>query len=162
MKPGVFTQLYIHLVFAVRYRERLLRKEIRSEVFKYVSGIITNRKHKSIIVNGVFDHIHILIGFNPIDKISDLVGCIKKESSVFINSKGWFNGKFHWQDGYGAFSYSRSQLDRVYNYILNQEQHHRKKSFKEEYVGLLEKFAIEYDDKFLFEFFDDLYLKVNT
>ncbi len=159
MKPGVFTQLYIHLVFAVKYRERLLKKEIRSEVFKYISGIISNRRHKSIIINGMSDHIHILFGANPNDKISDLVGCIKKESSTFINSKGWLNGKFHWQDGYGAFSCSRSQLDNVYNYIHNQEQHHKTRSFKEEYMALLKKFSIEYDERFLFEFFDDLYLK---
>ena len=97
MKPGVFTQLYIHLVFSPKYRERLLRKEIRNELFSYISGIVTNRKHKSIIINGMSDHIHILFGANPNDKISDLVACIKKESSVFINNKNWFNGKFHWQ-----------------------------------------------------------------
>lgn len=159
MKPGVFTQLYIQLVFAVKYRERLLRKEIKSEVFKYMSGIITNRGHKSIIINGMPDHIHILFGANPNDKISDLVGCVKKESSTFINDKGWFNGKFHWQGGYGAFSYSRSQLDNVYNYILNQEQHHKKRSFREEYTALLKKFSIEYEERFLFEFFDDIHLK---
>lgn len=117
MKPGAFTQLYIHIVFAVKYRERLLTKEIRDELFKYISGIITNRKHKVIIINGVLDHIHILIGLNPTDKISDLVGCIKSETSTFINEKKWFRGKFHWQDGYGAFSYSRSQLDNIYKYI---------------------------------------------
>ncbi len=108
MKPGVFTQLYIQLVFAAKYRDRLLREEIRPEVFSYISGIITNRKHKSIIINGMSDHIHILIGLNPADTISDLVGTIKKSSSTFINEKEWFRGKFHWQDGYGAFSYGRS------------------------------------------------------
>ncbi len=154
MKPGVFTQLYIHLVFAVKYREALLAKEIRNEVFKYISGIITNRKHKSIIINGMPDHIHILIGGNPNDKISDLVGCIKRESSAFINGKDWYRGKFHWQDGYGAFTYGRSQLNDIYNYISNQEIHHKKSTFKEEYVGLLKKFQIEYQEKYLFDFFD--------
>lgn len=120
MKPGVYTQLLTHLVFAVKYRDRLLTKEIRDEVFSYISGIITNRKHKSLIINGVSDHIHTLIGLNPNDKISDLVGTIKKSSSTFINQKGWLLGKFHWQDGYGAFSYGRSQLDTVYKYIANQ------------------------------------------
>lgn len=115
MKPGVFTQLYIHLVFSPKYRERLLIKDIRSEVFSYISGIITNRKHKSIIINGMPDHVHILLGGNPDDKISDLVGCVKRESSTFINGKKWFYGKFHWQDGYGAFSYGRSQLNDIYN-----------------------------------------------
>lgn len=154
MKPGVFTQLYIHLVFAVKYRERLLTKEIRSEVFSYISGIITNRKHKSIVINGLSDHIHILIGGNPNDKISDLVGCIKRDSSTFINGKDWFKGKFHWQDGYGAFTYGRSRLNDIYNYIANQEILHKKQTFREEYTALLKKFEIEYDEKYLFDFFE--------
>ena len=154
MKPGVFTQLYIHLVFSPKYRDRLLTKEISSELFRYISGIITNRKHKSIIINGMLDHAHILFGANPNDKISDLVGCIKKDSSTFINEKKWFRGKFHWQDGYGAFSYGRSQLNAIYNYIANQEIHHKKRTFREEYTELLKKFEVEYDEKYLFEFFD--------
>ena len=154
MKPGVFTQLYTHLVFAVKYRERLLKPEIRPEVFSYISGIITNRKHKSIIINGVSDHIHILIGLNPNDKISDLVATIKRSSSNHINQQNWFRGKFHWQEGYGAFSYSRSQLANVYRYIENQETHHKEHSFRQEYINLLERFKIEYNEKYLFDFFD--------
>jgi REP element-mobilizing transposase RayT len=154
MKPGVFTQLYTQLVFAPKYRERLLKEEIQPEVFSYISGIITNRKHKSIIINGMSDHIHILIGLNPDDKISDLVGAIKRSSSTFINEKEWFRGKFHWQDGYGAFSYGKSQLDNVYNYVKDQELHHKKSTFREEYIGLLKRFDIEYDEKYLFNFFD--------
>lgn len=154
MKPGVFTQLYTHLIFAVKYRERLLRIEIRSEVFSYISGIITNRKHKSIIINGMSDHIHLLIGLNPNDKISDIVGTVKKSSATFINDKGWFSGKFQWQDGYGAFSYGKSQLDRVYNYVKNQENHHKKRTFRQEYIELLKKFEIQYEEKYLFDFFD--------
>lgn len=154
MKPGAFTQLYVHIVFAVKYRERMLVNEIREELFKYISGIITNRKHKAIIINGVADHIHILIGLNPNDKISDLVACIKRESSSFINEKKFFRGKFHWQEGYGAFSYSRSQLDDVYKYILNQEAHHKRRTFREEYVELLKRFEIKYDEKYLFDFFE--------
>jgi len=125
MKPGAFTQLYTHLIFAVKYRERLLTKNIRDEVFRYISGIIINRRHKSIIINGMPDHIHILVGLKPDDKISDLVGSIKKNSSVYINEKKLFHGTFHWQDGYGAFSYGKSQLNNVYSYILNQEIHHK-------------------------------------
>ncbi|MBI1937592.1 MAG: IS200/IS605 family transposase [Ignavibacteriales bacterium] len=155
MKPGVFSQLYIHLVFSPKYRERLLTEKIRKEVFSYISGIISNRKHKSIIVNGMDDHVHILLGANPNDKISDLVGCIKRESSKFINEKNLFNGKFHWQDGYGAFSYGRSQLDRIYNYIANQEIHHKRRAFREEYLELLKKFEITFDEKYLFDFFED-------
>ncbi len=156
MKPGVFTQLYVHLIFSPKHRECLLVKEIRGEIFSYISGILTNRGHKSIIINGMPDHVHILFGLNPDDKISDLVGCIKKDSSFFINEKKWFRLNFHWQDGYGAFSYSRSQLDRVYKYVGNQEQHHKKRTFKEEYTELLKKFVIDYDEKYLFEFFDDV------
>jgi REP element-mobilizing transposase RayT len=154
MKPGVFTQLFVHIVFAVKYRERLLTKEMRDELFKYISGIIANRKHKVLIINGVADHIHILIGLNPNDKISDLVACIKRESSFFINEKKWFRGKFHWQDGYGAFTYSRSQLDNIYKYIANQEVHHKRRTFREEYILLLKRFEIKFEDKYLFEFFD--------
>ena len=154
MKPGVFTQLNTQLVFAVKYRDRLLTKEIRAEVFSYMSGILTNRKHKSIIINGMSDHVHILFGSNPNDKLSDLVACLKRDSSSFINEKNWFKGKFHWQDGYGAFSYGRSQLDKIYNYILNQENHHNRRTFREEYIELLNKFEVKYEDKYLFEFFN--------
>lgn len=154
MKAGAYTQLYTHLIFAVKYRERLLLKDFRGEIFSYISGIITNRRHKSIIVNGVTDHVHILIGLNPNDKISDLVACIKRDSSRFINEKRFVLGKFHWQDGYGAFSYSKSQLDKVYTYVANQEDHHKRRTFREEYVGLLKKFQIEFDNRFLFDFFD--------
>jgi len=154
MKPGVFTQLYTHLIFAVKYRERLLNEEIRSEVFSYMSGVVKNRKHKSIIINGVSDHIHILIGLNTNDKISDLVASLKRSSSTFINQQNWLRGKFPWQDGYGAFSYGRSQLEKVYKYIANQEKHHEKYNFRKEYIGLLKRFNIEYDEKYLFDFFD--------
>lgn len=154
MKPGVFTQLYIQLIFAPKYRERLLKEEIQPEVFSYISGIINNRKHKSIIINGMPDHVHILFGLNPADSISDLAGAIKKSSSTFINENSWFRGKFHWQDGFGAFSYGKSQLDNVYQYIKNQQIHHRKHTFREEYIDLLKRFEIEYDERYLFEFFE--------
>ncbi len=154
MKPGTFTQIYIHLIFAVKYRNRLLNEEIRPKVFKYISKIITNRNHKSYIVNGASDHIHILIGYNPNDKIPDLVGNIKRSSSTFINEKKLLPGTFHWQDGYGAFSYSKSQVNQVFNYIKNQEKHHKRKTFKGEYTELLDKLGIEYNKKYLFEFFE--------
>ncbi len=154
MKPGVFTQLYIHLVFAVKYRERMLNENLQPELFKYISGIVSNKQHKSIIINGMPDHIHILIGLNPKESISILIRDIKRSSSLFINENKWFNGKFAWQEGYGGFSYSRSQLNNVYQYILNQQSHHKSRTFREEYMSLLEKFEIDYDDKYLFEFFD--------
>jgi len=154
MKPGVFTQLYIHIIFAVKYRNRLLKEEYRPEIFKYMSGIATNMKHKSIIINGVSDHVHVFLGFNPAVSISDTVYELKRSTSLFINGKKWFRQEFNWQEGYGAFSYSRSHLENVYNYVKNQEQHHRKQTFRDEYTEFLEKFEIEYDKKYLFEFFD--------
>ena len=154
MKPGVFTQLYIQLVFAVKYRDRLLKDNIRTEVFSYMSGIATNLKHKSIIINGVSDHVHVFLGLNPSISISDTIWELKRSSSLFINDKKWFKSKFQWQDGYGAFSYNRSQIDNVYNYILHQEQHHRKTTFRVEYIDFLKKFEIEYNEKYLFDFFD--------
>lgn len=154
MKPGTYTQLYIHLVFAVKFRESILTKSQREELYKYTSGIIENKKCKPIIVNGYTDHIHILTGLNPSVPISDLVRDIKRSTSLFINNeKKWFRGKFNWQDGYGAFSYAKSQLDNVYNYILTQEEHHGKRSFRDEYLDILKKFDVEYDPKYLFEFF---------
>jgi len=154
MKPGKFTQLYIHFVIAVKYRRRLLRAEIRPYIFRHMSAILTNRDHKSIIVNGVSDHIHILIGMNPDDKIADLVATIKRSSSLFINKQNWFNGNFHWQDGYGAFSYSRSQISRVFGYIENQEIHHNEETFRSEYIKLLKQYNIKYDERYLFDFFE--------
>ena len=154
MKPATYTQFYHHLIFAVKYRERLLFEELRPEIFAYISGIITNRGHKSIIVNGVSDHVHILIGLNPNDKISDLVAAIKRSSSSFINNQNWFKYKFHWQDGYGGFSYSRSELKNVYRYIENQEIHHQEHNFRKEYIEILDKYMIEYNEKYLFNFFE--------
>ncbi len=154
MKPKVYTQLYCQMIFAVKHRDRLLRKEFREDVFKYISTTASNMKHKSIIVNGVSDHIHIFLGLNPNVSISDTVWEIKRSSSLFINNKNWLKNKFNWQDGYGAFSYARSQVGRVYNYIENQESHHKRKTFKDEYTTFLKKFQIEYEDKYLFEFFD--------
>lgn len=154
MKPATYTQLYIHIIFAPKYRDRLLLNDLREKLCKYITGALKNRGHKPIIVNGYIDHIHIFLGLNPKESISNLVAEIKKESTKFINSLGYYNKKFHWQDGYAAFSYSRSQVDKVYRYILNQEIHHRKKSFKEEYIDFLRKFNIEFDKDYLFEFFD--------
>ncbi len=156
MKPGNFTQMYVQLVFAVKHREALLTKEIRSNVFEYISGIITNMKHKSIIVNGVSDHIHIFIGLNPSKSISETVHDIKRNSSLFINGQKLCKGRFAWQEGFGGFTYSRSHINNVYNYILRQEQHHAKIRFKDEYLDFLKKFEIDYDERFLFRFFDDV------
>jgi putative transposase len=155
MKPGTFTQMYVQLVFAVKFKDSVLHKSIRNRVFEYMSGIITQQKHKSIIINGVSDHVHILFGMNPAISVSDTVHDLKRNSSLFINNEKLCFGKFAWQEGYGGFTYSRSQINGIYKYIENQEIHHKKKSFKEEYIEFLKKFEIKYDQRFLFEFFNE-------
>lgn len=153
MKPGAYTQLYVQLVFAVKNRNAVLNKEIRLRVFEYMSGILREMKHKSIIINGVSDHVHVFVGLNPVKSISDTVHDLKRSSSLFINNEKLCMGKFSWQEGYGAFTYSRSHIDNVYRYIQNQEEHHNRKNFREEYVEFLEKYEVEYDERFLFDFF---------
>lgn len=148
---GTFTQIYIHCVFAVEGRQNLLKKPWRDEVFKYISGIINNKGHKPIIINGVGDHAHVLIGLKPSMAVSDLIRDIKNNSSNFINDNRWVVGKFSWQKGYAAFSYGQSQVKNVYDYIKNQEEHHRKRTFKEEYIDFLNKFNVPYKEKYLFE-----------
>ena len=148
---GTYSQIYIQVVFAVKGRENLMRKEWRTEVHKYISGIIKAKEQKPIIVNGVGDHIHCFIGLKPSMALSDLVRDIKNNSSNFINEQGWVKGKFSWQEGYGAFSYAHSQIEQVYQYILNQEQHHSKRSFKEEYLDFLAKFEIDHKTEYLFD-----------
>jgi len=156
MKPGVFNQMYVQLVFAVQNRENLLRKDLRPRIFEYMSGIITSLKQKPIIVNGVSDHVHIFYGMNPSISVSDTVYEIKRGSSLFINKNRLVPGKFSWQEGYGGFTYSKSQIERVFKYIKNQEIHHARKSFREEYMDILEKSGIDYDSRFLFEFYDQI------
>ena len=146
-----FSQIYIQVVFAVNGRQNLIDKRWKEDLNKYISGIITNKGQKSIIVNGMSDHIHAFIGLKPSMAISDLVRDIKNNSSNIINKNKLVKGKFSWQEGYGAFSYSHSHIKQIYNYILNQEQHHYKKTFKEEYLEFLHKFEVEYDEKYLFE-----------
>jgi putative transposase len=155
MKPGTFTQMYVQLVFAVKNRDAVLTNDIRKRVLEYMSGIITNLKHKSIIVNGTSNHVHILFGLNPSISVSDTVHDIKRSSSLFINNEKLCPYRFSWQEGYGGFTYSRSQISDVYNYIENQESHHKKRTFREEYIDLLIKNEIEFDQQFLFDFWDD-------
>lgn len=149
--PGTFSQVYIQVVFAVKHRMPLLHQEWRGEVFKYVSGIIKAKDQKPIIVNGVEDHIHVFVGLRPSISISDLVRDIKNNSSNFINEHRWVDGRFSWQEGYGAFSYGHSQIQQVYDYILNQEEHHKRRDFKEEYRELMKKFDIPFEEKYLFD-----------
>jgi REP element-mobilizing transposase RayT len=152
--PGTFSQIYIQIVFAVKGRENLLQKPWREEVSKYMSSIVKAKNQKPIIVNGVADHVHLFIGLKPAATLSDLVRDIKNNTANFINDKKFLRGKFSWQEGYGAFSYGHSQLNAVYNYILNQEEHHKKQTFKEEYVELLRRFDVEHDQKYLFEWLE--------
>ena len=151
---GTFTQIYIQAVFAIKGRANLLQKPWRDEAFKYMAGIIKNKGQKPIIVNGVSDHVHLFIGLKPSMALSDLIRDVKNNTSNLINDKKWVMGKFSWQAGYGAFSYAHSQIEAVYNYILNQEKHHQKRTFREEYIEFLEKFNISYQERFLFEWLD--------
>ncbi|MBK8488995.1 MAG: IS200/IS605 family transposase [Chitinophagales bacterium] len=151
---GTYTQLHIQIVFAVKGRKNLISNTWKEELNKYISGIITGKEQKSIIVNGMSDHIHVFVGLKPSMPISDLVRDIKNNSTNFINDNNWLKSDFSWQEGYGDFSYSHSHVSRVYNYILNQEAYHKKRSFKEEYIGLLKKFQIEYNEKYLFDWIE--------
>lgn len=152
--PGTFSQIYIQIVFAVKGRENLISDDWKTEIHKYIAGIIKGKGQKPIIVNGVSDHIHAFIGLRPVMALSDLVRDIKNNTSNLINDKKLVKGKFAWQEGYGAFSYSHADIGKVYNYILNQEKHHKKETFKKEYLDFLKKFEVEYDEKYLFEWYD--------
>ena len=152
--PGTFTQIYIQAVFAVKGRENLISNNWKTDLHKYIAGIIKGKNQKPIIVNGMRDHIHAFIGLRPALAISYLLRDIKNNSSNFINDRGLVKGKFSWQDGYGAFSYSHKEIDYVYNYILNQEEHHKKKTFRQEYLEFLSDFGITYDEKYLFEWYE--------
>ena len=152
---STYSQIYIQVVFAVKGRANIILDSWKGELYKYIAGIIKAKNHKSIIVNGAKDHVHVFIGLSPSMAISDLVRDIKNNSTNFINTNKYVVGKFEWQEGYGAFSYSRSQVENVYEYILNQEKHHSKKSFREEYLDMLKKFEIEYNDKYLFNWVEN-------
>ena len=151
---GTFTQIYIQAIFAVNGRSNLLQKPWSDEVFKYMAGIIRNKGQKPIIVNGVANHVHMFVGLQPAMAVSDLVRDVKNNTTNFINDRKLIRGKFSWQEGYGAFSYAHSQIETVYNYILNQEEHHKRKTFKEEYSDFLKKFNVEFNEKYLFDWLE--------
>jgi putative transposase len=148
---NTYTQIQIHFVFAVKFRHGIIQSKWKEDLYKYIAGIIQNNNHKLLAINGMPDHIHILIGLRPAQSISDLMKEVKQSSSKWINDNKLINGHFEWQEGYGAFSYSKSQINQVINYIQNQELHHKKKTFEEEYLDFLEKFEIDYDEKFIFK-----------
>jgi REP-associated tyrosine transposase len=151
---NTFSQIYLQFVFAVKGRQSLVPKQHKEELHKYITGLTQKRKAKMLAVNSMPDHIHLFVGFKPSILIADFMKEVKVESNEFINNKKWARGKFGWQDGYGVFSYSHSHVERVIKYILNQEAHHHKKTFRQEYYELLEKFAIPFEERYLFEFID--------
>jgi putative transposase len=149
---NTFTQCYFHLVFAVKNRDALIRKEWKDELEMYITGIVQNHRHKMLAIGAMPDHIHIFIGYNVNQLIPDLVEEIKTSSNLWIKEKRLSKFRFEWQKGYGAFTHSRSQIDLVMNYILTQEEHHKKKPFKEEYLKILEKNRVEFNQEYLFDF----------
>ncbi len=154
MKPNCYTQFNIHLVFVVAKREYCLLSSFDTELYKYLSGILDNKGHYSLAINGYLDHVHLFFELNPKDGISDLVRELKTNTSKWINEHRFLPGYFSWQSGYGGFSYSKSQRDSVINYIMKQKQHHGRKTFRQEYLEMLRRFGIEFKDEYLFEFFD--------
>jgi len=150
---NTYSQIYIHIVFAPWNRVNMIPVKHKEEIQKYITGIIQNRKHKLLAINCMRDHIHILIGYNPLQKLPDLVRDTKASSSKFINERRWFQGKFQWQEGYGEFSCGHNQIDPLIKYINNQEEHHKKITFKEEYISLLEQNCISYNLDYLFDFY---------
>ena len=148
---NTYTQIHIQFVFAVKYRNGLIHSSFKEELYQYISGIIKDNNHKLLAINGMSDHIHILIGMRPTQSISELMQIIKANSSKWINEKKFLKIKFEWQEGYGAFSYSKSHVQNVINYIQNQEERHKTKSFQEEYLEFLEAFEVEYDERYIFK-----------
>lgn len=153
--PGTYSKIYIQLVFAVKNRQSLISSVWEENLHKYITGIIQEKGQKLIAINGMPDHLHIFIGLKPSCCISDLVREIKKASNKWIKENKLTTYKFEWQEGFGAFSYSESCIDNVYNYILNQKNHHKKTRFKDEYYKLLKEFSVEYEDQYLFNWIDE-------
>jgi len=146
---NTYTQIYLQFVFAVKNRYSLIKPRWKDELYKYITGIIQNNKHKLIAINGMPNHVHVFVGYKPHQLIPDLLQDIKGNSSKWINDKGFVRVKFSWQAGYGAFSYSHSQIDDVVKYIINQEEHHKKKTFREEYLQLLKRFNVEFNERYI-------------
>ncbi len=154
LMANTFSQIYIQTVFAVSGRLTLVTPDFKEELHKYITGIVTKQGQKMIRINGMPDHLHVLIGLRPAMALADLVRDIKSDSSEWINKKKLARGKFAWQEGYGAFSYGHSQLDTIIRYIENQEEHHRRRTFRNEYLTLLRKFEIDFKEEYAFEFYD--------
>jgi|SRR5690554_992059 len=155
MGAGTFSQIYIQVVFAVKGRNSLIKSDWEEELYKYITGVIQNKGQKMLAINGMPDHIHFLIGMRPSCCLSDLVREVKKSTNSFIKEKKFTRLRFEWQEGYGAFSYSHSGLDNVIAYINNQKEHHKRKTFREEYRSFLKKFEIEHKEEYLFDWIDN-------
>ncbi len=147
---NTYTQIHIQTVFAVSNRQSLIQQDWKNELYAYMSGIIENHTHKVLAINGMSDHIHLFFGFRPTQSLSDLMRIVKGESSEWVNKNRLTKSRFSWQNGYGAFSYSKSDVQNVIRYIKDQEKHHATKSFKKEYIEHLDNFGIEYDERYLF------------
>lgn len=151
--PNTYTQLYAQIVFAVKGRQNLIPQYHKEELHRYITGVIQKREQRLLAINAMPDHVHLFIGFGPTAVLSDLVRDVKASSSGFIKEKEW-QRHFSWQEGYGAFTYGQSQVYDVIQYVLNQEEHHQKRTFREEYLTFLKRFDIPYDPKYVFEFYD--------
>ena len=148
---NTYTQIHIQCVMAVKFRASLIEASWKEQLHKYITGIVQNHGHKMIAINSMPDHLHLFIGFRPNQSLSDLMRLVKGESSEWINKQQFTPAAFRWQEGYGGFSYSRSHVQAVTDYIMNQEEHHRKKTFLEEYQQFLEQFEVEYDERYIFK-----------
>ena len=149
--PNTYTQIHLHIIFAPRFREALINPEWEENLYKYITGIVQNHKHKMLAINSMPDHIHLLVGLNPSQAISDLLRDIKGDSSLWINEKKFTKKKFEWQSGYSAFSYSKSQIPKVIDYIKNQKEHHKKHTFLDEYKKMLELFEVDFNEQYIFK-----------
>ena len=148
---NTYTQIYIQIVFSVKQWVSLIQNEWREELHKYVTGIVQNKGHKMLAINSMPDHIHIFIGMKPDTALPDLVRDVKANSSKWINNNKLHHGRFEWQEGYGAFSYSYSKIGKVIEYIQNQQEHRKKTTFREEYPEFLKKFTVPYDSRYVFD-----------
>ncbi len=151
---NTYTQINIHAIFSVKGRENIITRNFRKRLHQYIAGIINNTKNYSLVVNGHKDHVHLLFEMHPTNSLSGIMKDVKSNSSKWVNKNNLVKGHFSWQEGYGAFSYSRSQRDQVIKYIIEQEQHHAKKPFRDEYLELLKKFEIPFENHYVFEFYD--------
>ena len=148
---NTYTQIHIQCVVAVKYRASLIQPNWKDQLQKYMTGIVQNYGHKMLAINNMPDHMHMFFGFRPNQSLADLMRIVKSESSKWINDKQFTPAVFNWQEGYGAFSYSRSHVAKVTGYVLNQEEHHRHKTFLEEYEQFLKQFEVDYDDRYIFK-----------